>query len=76
MVFNTLPPTTGAGGAITSPHLKKGASPLPNPPSPVKNQDFRGPDFFVALGVSRRERKSLGVLGRRQNAGCGDQIIV
>jgi hypothetical protein len=35
MVFNTLPPTSGAGGAITSPHLKKGASPLPNPPSPV-----------------------------------------
>jgi Uma2 family endonuclease len=24
----------------------------------VKNRDFRGPDFFAALGVSKRERKS------------------
>jgi Uma2 family endonuclease len=24
----------------------------------VKNQDFKGPDFFVALGVPKRERKS------------------
>ncbi|GAC1468506.1 MAG: Uma2 family endonuclease [Chamaesiphon sp.] len=24
----------------------------------VRNQDFRGPDFFVALGVPKRERKS------------------
>ncbi len=24
----------------------------------VKNQDFRGPDFFAVLGVPKRERKS------------------
>jgi Uma2 family endonuclease len=27
-------------------------------PEQVRNYDFRGPDVFVALGVSRRERKS------------------
>jgi Uma2 family endonuclease len=27
-------------------------------PQQVKNQDFKGPDFFAALGVSNRERKS------------------
>ncbi len=27
-------------------------------PNQVKNQDFKGPDFFAAVGVSNRERKS------------------
>ena len=27
-------------------------------PNQVKNEDFKGPDFFAALGVSNRERKS------------------
>jgi Uma2 family endonuclease len=27
-------------------------------PNQVKNQDFKGPDFYAALGVSNRERKS------------------
>lgn len=27
-------------------------------PNQVKNQDFKGPDFFAALGVSNRDRKS------------------
>ena len=27
-------------------------------PDQVKNQDFKGPDFFAALGVSNRDRKS------------------
>jgi 7-carboxy-7-deazaguanine synthase len=44
MDFETLPATAGAGGAITSPCLKPGASPLPNPPISVRirvQEDFQ-----------------------------------
>ncbi len=38
----------------------------------VRNQDFRGPDFFVALGVPKRERKSWVVW----QEGKGPDVVI
>ena len=37
----------------------------------LKNEDFRGPDFFAVLGVSQEDQK-LGCLGRRERTRCGN----
>jgi Uma2 family endonuclease len=37
----------------------------------VRHQDFRGPDFFVVLGVPRRERKSWVVWQEGKGPGQG-----
>ncbi len=52
MLINTLEPWLGERGYVSGDMFVYFS------PNQVKNEDFKGPDVFVSLGVSNKERKS------------------